>query len=98
MRRQALADFESEIVALGGLSDGRRQAVFSAPARLAKYVANGVLAQGEVRTGLLEAWRANGGASKHGERFAEGAIRRALELGRNDQLPPLARQFREGCT
>ena len=44
---------------------------------------------------LGSGWIAGGGAAKHGQTFADGAIRRALFSGRNDALPPLARQFRQ---
>jgi hypothetical protein len=93
MRRQALSDLQAQTSALASLTDNRRQAIFSAAARLAKYVTHGVLAADEVRVALLEAWDASGATRKHGRSYAEGAIRRALELGRNDPLPPLARCF-----
>lgn len=93
MRRQALHDLATEGDRLAALSDGRRGAIFAAAARLAKYVAHGVLTTGEVQEALGAAWIACGGASKHGPGFARGAVRRALELGRDDPLPPLARQF-----
>ena len=94
MRRQALSDLRAQTSALASLTDNRRQTIFSAAARLAKYVTHGVLAADEARTALLEAWDASGAARKHGRSYAEGAIRRALELGRNDSLPPLAHCFR----
>jgi hypothetical protein len=94
MRRQALSDLRVQTSALASLTDNRRKAIFSTAARLAKYVTHGVLAADEVRIALLEAWDASGAARKHGRSYAEGAIRRALERGRNDSLPPLARCFR----
>ena len=94
MRLQALHDLRSEADSLAGLIDDRRNAIFAAPARMAKYVANAVLTAAEVQDALGLGWIACGGAAKHGQAFAQGAIRRALELGRNDPLPTLARQFR----
>lgn len=97
MRLQALHDLRAEADSLASLADGRRGAIFAAPARLAKYVGNGVLTAAEVQAALGSAWAACGGLTKYGQAFAEGAIRRALELGRNDPLPPLARQFRDAA-
>ncbi len=96
MRRQALHDLDAERQQLASLSDGRRDAVFIAAARLARYSANDILAPGEIEAGLLEAWQASSAASKHGMSHPRDAIRRALEKGRNDPLPPLARCFRSG--
>ena len=96
MRRQALHDLDAERHLLASLSDGRRDAVFIAAARLARYSANDILAPGEIEAGLIEAWQASGAASKHGMRHPRDAIRRALHKGRNDPLPPLARCFRSG--
>jgi hypothetical protein len=95
MKRQAIADLHAEAVALAALTDNRRNTLFSAAARIAKYVAHGVLTANEVCARLLAAWAACGAAAKYGRTYAEGVIRRALELGRNDPLPPLARQFRD---
>ena len=97
MRRQALHDLDAERQQLASLLDGRRDAVFIAAARLARYSANDILAQGEIEAGLIEAWQASGAASKHGMKYPRDAIRRALEKGRNDPLPPLARRFRSNA-
>ena len=94
MRRQALHDLDAERHLLASLSDGRRDAVYVAAARLARYSANDILSPSEIEAGLIEAWQASGAASKHGLDYPRGAIRRALEKGRNDPLPPLARRFR----
>jgi hypothetical protein len=95
MRRQALSDLRVQTSALASLTDNRWQAIFGTAARPAEYVTHSVLATNEVRIALLEAWDASGAARKHGRSYSEGAIRRTLELGRNDPLPPLARCFRD---
>ena len=95
MHLQALHDLEAERQALASLTNGRRAAVFRAAARLARYAANNVLPAAEIKAGLLEAWHASGAGTKHGDNYARSAIRRALDRGRNDPLPPLARRFRE---
>jgi hypothetical protein len=98
LRQQGLHDLETEVQRLAQLNDGRRQAIFNAACRLAKYVAHQVLTAAEVHDALGSAWCACDGAARHGRAFATGAIRRALEFGRNDPLPPLARQFRRNLT
>ena len=93
-RRQAIHDLTASADGLANLSDGRRAAIFAVSCGVAKYVGNDILTAAEVQAALSSAWAACGGAAKYGQAFAEGAIRRALDLGRNDPLPPLARQFR----
>ena len=98
MRLQAIHDLRTAADSLASLSDGRRGAIFTTAARMAKYVANAVLTAAEVQEALGSGWIVCGGAAKYGQAFAAGAIRRALDLGRNDPLPPLARQFRDAAT
>lgn len=92
MRRQALHDLDAERQRLASLTDGRRNGIFDAAARLARYPANGILSAQEVESGLIEAWLASG---KTDREYPRGAIRRALDRGKNDPLPPLARRFRD---
>ncbi len=94
-RGQFQHDLEQEETALAGLTDGRRKFVFEAAARLAKYNKPELATKDEIEAGLLKAWTACGGESDYGADYAVGAIGRALELGANDELPPLARRFRE---
>lgn len=96
MRRQALADLAEAARAVAGLSDGRRNALFVAACRLAKYAAQGVLSEAEVLAALKDAASANGSTAKHGWPWTVGTIQRGLDYGANDPLPPLARRFREG--
>jgi hypothetical protein len=95
MRRQALHDLDAERQRLASLFDGRRNAVHKAALRLARYSANAILHANEIEAGLLEAWEASGAAAKNGSAYPRGAIRRGLEKGRNDPLPPLMRRFRK---
>lgn len=95
MRRQALHDLHAEQQRLALHCDGRRTAIFGASARLARYVANEVLTASEVEAALLVAWQACGADHSYGNKYARGAIQRALEKGRSDPLPPLMRCFRD---
>lgn len=95
IRRQALHDLDAERYRLSRLTDGRRNAIFESAARLARYAANEVLSRQEIESGLIEAWQASGADKKHGMDYPCGAITRALDKGRNDPLPPLARCFRD---
>jgi hypothetical protein len=94
MRRQALHDLDAEMQALASLHDDRRNAVYRAGARLARYWANGILTEQEIEAGLIEAWQASGAVAKSGLDYPRGAIRRGLNAGRNDPLPPLMNRFR----
>jgi hypothetical protein len=94
MRRQALHDLSITAREYAELQDGRRNKLFSLACRCARYVAHGVISEGEFRAVLLDAARANGALAKHGPAWAEGAIRRALVVSNGDPLPPLARAFR----
>lgn len=96
MRRQALSDVQEAASTYAALRDGRRNGLFCAVCRLAKYVVNGVISEAELRDALCAAAAANGALAKHGARWAECTIGRALSAGRNDTLPPLARRFRSG--
>ena len=96
MRRQALADLADAVSALAAQTDDRRNALFTATCRLAKYVAHGVLVEAEVLAALDTASSANGAAAKHGRSWIAATVRRGLAYGANDPLPPLARMFREG--
>ncbi|MFA5952795.1 MAG: bifunctional DNA primase/polymerase [Hyphomicrobium sp.] len=94
MRRQALHDLHSAASEYAGLQDGRRAKLFSIACRLARYVSHGVVSEAELSAALISAARTNGALSKHGMRWAESAIRRAMAAGSRDALPPLARSFR----
>lgn len=96
MRAQGLQDLREAAGAYASLTDGRRQALFTLVARLARYVVNRVLSESEVRSALCAAAEANGALAAHGTRWVDGCISRALRLGQNDPLPPLARCFRSG--
>lgn len=96
MRRQAEHDLRAAADALATLQDERRTELFRSAARLAKYVANGILAVEEARAALIEASVANGAVAAHGRVWAEQCIDRAFALGRADPLPPLARRFATG--
>ncbi len=96
MRRQALADLAEAAGALASLSDGRRNTLFVAACRLAKYVAHGVLTEAEVLAELEAAAIANGGTAKYGRAWIAATIRRGIVYGANDPLPPLARIHRGG--
>jgi hypothetical protein len=97
MRRQALHDLQEVAAGYAGLRDGRRNGLFSAACRLACYVANGVLSEADLRLALREAAAANGALAAHGAAWCDGTIRRALDYGARDALPPLARRFREAA-
>jgi hypothetical protein len=56
-----------------------------------------MLTDGEFRVAFMDAARANGALEKHGPQWAVTTIRNALKTAQNDQLPPLARQFRTGA-
>jgi hypothetical protein len=94
MRAQAAHDLAEAAVEYAGRKDGRRDALFTAACRLARYVVNDVLPEAELRSALREAAAANGALVKYGARWLEDTITRALVRGRNDALPPLARRFR----
>lgn len=94
MRRQALSDLDTASQRYATLTDGRRSELFRLVCTIAKYVVHDVLTEPEVRAAFLAAAAANGATAKHGLRWAEHTITRALAKGRNDPLPPLARQFR----
>lgn len=93
MRAQALHDLREAANAYAALTDGRRDRLFIATAKLAGYVAHRVLTEGELRSALRDAATANGAVGAHGIRWVDGCITRALRLGQNDSLPPLARRF-----
>lgn len=94
MRRQALSDLHQAAAEYADLRDGRRNGLFTLACRLARYVANGVLGEPELRNALREAANANGAIAAHGSAWLDGVIRRALAYGARDALPPLAREFR----
>lgn len=95
MRRQALADLHDGASTLAEMTDGRRNELFRVACRLAKYAANDVLSEAEILAALEDACAANGALGAHGRRFVEQTVRSALVRGQNDDLPPLARRFRE---
>ena len=94
MRAQALHDLRDAARSYAGLTDGRRNELFTWAAKLARYVVHNVVTEGELRSALRDAATANGAIGAHGARWADGCITRALRLGENDPLPPLARRFR----
>ena len=96
MRAQALHDLSEAARTYARLQDDRRNGLFSAAARLARYVTHGVLSEAEVRSALRVAAAANGALGEHGARWADRCISRAFRLGQNDPLPPLARRFKTG--
>lgn len=94
LRQQALHDLQAAADALAGLTDNRRGQLFGVACRLAKYVTHRVLSEAETFAALLEAAAANGSLTRYGQRWVDSTVRRALIVGRNDALPPLARRFR----
>jgi hypothetical protein len=78
------------------LTDGRRSGLFRETCRVAKYAVHGVVTEAEFRAQFLSAAAANGSVAKHGDRWAEGVIGRALVLASRDPLPPVAQRFRTG--
>jgi hypothetical protein len=94
-RQQALHDLQAAADALAALTDNRRGQLFGVACRLAKYVSHRVLSEAETFAALLEAAAANGSLTRYGRRWVDNTIRRALIVGRNDALPPLARRFRK---
>ena len=96
LRRQAEHDLQTAATALAALQDERRTELFRSAARLAKYIAHGILTADEARAVLIEASVANGAVAAHGRVWAEQCVDRAFALGRADPLPPLARRFLRG--
>lgn len=94
MRRQALSDLSVTAAEYGTLQDGRREKLFSLACRVARYVAHGVISEQEFQSALLSAAQSNGALSKYGAGWARSTIRRAIDLGSRERLPPLARTFR----
>jgi hypothetical protein len=94
MRAQAQHDLAKAAAEYAQLTDGRRDSLFKKTVRLARYVSNGVLTDGEVREALREAATANGALEKHRVAWFEDTITRALEYGKSEPLPPLATRFR----
>lgn len=90
LRRYAIAALNAEAEHLSSLADGRRNALFLAACKLARFSAHGVLAADAIKATLVQAFDANGGGSKHGRDYAAGVIHRGLAMGRNDALPMLA--------
>ena len=97
MRRQALSDLTEAANGFASLIDSSGMVSASCACRLAKYVAHRVLSDAEVLTALEGAADVNGSTAKSGRTWARGTIRRGLAYGSNDPLPPVARQFLEGC-
>ena len=97
IRRQAFHDLRAESGRYATLQDGRRNELFRAVCRVAKYAANGVLAAAEIVEVFVAAAEANGALARYGATWVRGTVQRALERGARDQLPPLAREFREGA-
>jgi hypothetical protein len=94
MRRQALHDLSVAAQEFASLTDGRRTRLYSLVCRLARYARQGILTEAEVTATMIDAAKANGSLTAHGVGWARGVIRRGLEAGQNDPLPPLARAFR----
>jgi hypothetical protein len=97
MRRQAGHDLSAEAGRYATLKDGRRNELFRAVCRVAKYAANGVLAAAEIVEAFVAAAEANGALARYGLAWVRGTVQRALQCGADDPLPPLARKFREGA-
>lgn len=89
LRRYAVAALNAEAGTLAEATDGRRDLVFRGVCKLARFITHRALSASELEMALLGAWAACGGETKHGRAFALGAIRRGLQLGRNDPLPVL---------
>ena len=98
MQRQARADLHSEVNRYAALKDGRRNELFRAVCRIAKYAAHGVLKTAEVEESFAAAAEANGALTRYGSTWLSGTVKRGLERGANDALPPLARRFMEAGT
>lgn len=96
MRRQAIHDLRAEAGRYATLKDGRRNELFRAVCRVAKYATHGVLAESEIAETFVAATEANGALARYGATWVHDTVRRALERGAHDLLPPLAREFREG--
>lgn len=96
MRRQAIHDLRAEAGRYATMKDGRRNELFRAVCRIAKYTAHGVLTATEIAQTFLAATEANGALARYGATWVQDTVRRALERGAHDLLPPLAREFREG--
>ncbi|MEZ5854367.1 MAG: hypothetical protein R3D67_06295 [Hyphomicrobiaceae bacterium] len=88
MRRQAIHDLEAERQSLASLNDGRKDAIYwgGCTPRTLYGQRHPDDAGDRCRRSSLAGI---GAAAKHGFDYARGAIRRALEAGRNDPLPPL---------
>lgn len=95
MRRQARHDLLAETSRYAELQDGRRNELFRAVCRVAKYAANDVLAAAEIAEAFALAAQVNGVVARYGTTWVHDTVRRALERGTNDALPLLARKFRE---
>jgi hypothetical protein len=89
MRRYAIAAVGAETAALAELTDGRRDGLFRAACRLARFAAHEVLTADEIVDALTAACTANGTTTKHGAAFVSGTIRRGLHMGCSDALPVL---------
>lgn len=96
MRRQAIHDLRAEAGRYATLNDGRRNELFRAACRVAKYATHGVLAASEIAEIFVASAEANGALARYGATWVHDTVRRALERGAYDRLPPLAREFREG--
>ena len=93
-RSQALNDLQRAASTFAALTDGRRTGLYLAACRVTKYAHHGYLSGQEVCAAFIEAARANGALGKHGQAWADAALRSALVSAQNDALPPLAREFR----
>ena len=94
MRRQALHDLQIVASEFATLQDGRRQKLFSLACKVGKYVAHGIVTEGEFVAAFKEAASANGALNRHGTGWAVQTLRSAINTTRGDKLPPLARAFR----
>jgi hypothetical protein len=95
MRYQALHDLKQAARAYSRLTDGRRCELYRLVCQLAKYVAHGAVQDAELRDAFQQAAEANGAIGNYGAHWADDTITRALQIGRDDPLPGLARRFRD---
>lgn len=93
-RAQALNDLQRAASHFAALTDGRRTGLYIAACRIAKYAHHGYLSEQDVCAAFVDAARANGALGKHGQAWADAALRSALASAQRDALPPLARAFR----
>jgi hypothetical protein len=93
IRQQGLVDLQMAATAVSSLLDNRRNGLFTAACRLARYTAHQILTDSEICAALRAAAAANGSLRKYGRDWVDDTVKRALFAGRNDAMPLLARRF-----